>query len=317
MSYAAEMIPQLIPTMPTENATYMWELNDAVREIKTVIKNQYKCILANEDINVGYDVTIIECSPNKDMTINLPTAVGCAGKEYIIKNSKISTLTTNYHQVSKMPNTVVSDSSIGNAAWNNVTRLESNNWRANTPADIYFPYSQYMYESHYLFGSNFNFNIPSGATITGIEFIVDISSIGDSQQFLLENTRTYLTKAGNIVGQNKATFQPIGRERGVVIFGGNFDLWGTTWSVSDINNSGFGYKGAIKKYPYLAEHFFIYRTDICVYYTTITGSIYTMVIKPNGSETIDGQAQITFNSTARNAYHIISDGANWQLLGVF
>ena len=306
MSYAAEMIPQLIPTMPTENATYMWELNDAVREIKTVLRNQYKHILAHEDISVGYGVTVIECSPNKNMTINLPTAVGCAGKEYIIKNSKYSVRQVNYYQQTRTPSLITSDPSNGTLPWEPVTT--EGYWQVLGPGT-----SGYK-ESHYLYGRGFGFNVPTGVDIAGIIVRIGIVAAGD---YVWRDVKVYLTKAGSITGDNRATYTYFTAQYQYRYYGDYDDLWGTTWTPSDINNSGFGAKFAAEIVPYGRDALSIFSGVITVYYTTTTGVTYTIAIKPNGSETIDGQTQITFDTAAKRAYHIISDGANWRLVGVF
>jgi hypothetical protein len=51
----------------------------------------------------------------------------------------------------------------------------------------------------------------------------------------------YLTKAGTIVGSNYAnTGAEWPTANAYTSYGGSSNLWGTTWTVADINNSGFG-----------------------------------------------------------------------------
>jgi len=100
-------------------------------------------------------------------------------------------------------------------------------------------------ESESLEATNFSFNIPSGATITGIVLKVnrnDGSPFGDS--FINDNT-VKLTKNGTVgVGDNKAG-SPIQFWLGfiqdeVITYGGTTDLWGTTWTPAEINANTFG-----------------------------------------------------------------------------
>lgn len=92
------------------------------------------------------------------------------------------------------------------------------------------------------------FNVPAGATITGIE--VDIYR-GANRAGAVTDVNIQLLKAGSPVGSNKAksgawpqilfnnyNVPPSG---GVEqIYGSSTDLWGTTWTPSDINNANFG-----------------------------------------------------------------------------
>lgn len=51
----------------------------------------------------------------------------------------------------------------------------------------------------------------------------------------------YLTKAGTIVGSNYAnTGAEWPTANAYTSYGGSSNLWGTTWTVAEINNSGFG-----------------------------------------------------------------------------
>lgn len=97
------------------------------------------------------------------------------------------------------------------------------------------------------------FNIPAGATITGIE--VDIYR-GTNRANAATDVTIQLLKAGTPVGSNKAKtgywpsilagapasiFYEVPGSNGIEqIYGGQTDLWGTTWAPSDINNSNFG-----------------------------------------------------------------------------
>ena len=91
--------------------------------------------------------------------------------------------------------------------------------------------------SHYLKATNFGFAIPADAQIDGIkveaEIKCDVSGTDNSIK---------LVKAGSYVGDNKARGSSVywPTSDTYVTWGGETDLWGTTWSVDEINNSGFG-----------------------------------------------------------------------------
>ncbi len=86
--------------------------------------------------------------------------------------------------------------------------------------------------------TNFGFAIPSGATINGILVEVRMQGAnGKSQDQTIQ-----LRKASGPVGSNKARNKAIWPRKSAryIRFGGSSDLWGTTWSHTDINNASFG-----------------------------------------------------------------------------
>ena len=94
--------------------------------------------------------------------------------------------------------------------------------------------------SHYLKATNFNFNIPAGATIQGVTVAVNRSSTGTASPYIRDNS-IRLIQQGNIVGSNRAQATDWPTTMGTATYGGLTDTWGTTGlSVSDINNSNFG-----------------------------------------------------------------------------
>jgi hypothetical protein len=90
--------------------------------------------------------------------------------------------------------------------------------------------------------------VPAGATIKGVQVTV---FRGANRSGAVTDTTVQLLKAGVAAGSNKALsgFWPqiawdsyvIPRTGGIkTIYGSNTDLWGTTLTPTDINNSGFG-----------------------------------------------------------------------------
>lgn len=94
--------------------------------------------------------------------------------------------------------------------------------------------------SHYLKCTNFGFSVPSGATINGI--VVEIERFGSnfgSQKCYDDIIK--IIKGGSYVGDNKAvTSTAWPTTKAYVTYGGAADLWGTTWSDTDINSANFG-----------------------------------------------------------------------------
>jgi len=93
--------------------------------------------------------------------------------------------------------------------------------------------------------TNWSFAIPAGMTIVGIT-VRSVSSFND----VSTQDQIRLTKAGSPVGTAKplngpgthaipSCGSPIPDANGLTV-GGSSDLWGTTWTLAEINASGFG-----------------------------------------------------------------------------
>lgn len=95
--------------------------------------------------------------------------------------------------------------------------------------------------SHFLLATNCGFSIPGGSTITGIQVKVSgfgtIPAGGSNKYFSVQ-----LIKAGSRAGTASAAGinMPVNDDNTYATFGNSSDLWGTTFSASDINASNFG-----------------------------------------------------------------------------
>ncbi len=99
-------------------------------------------------------------------------------------------------------------------------------------------------ETNYLVCKNLDSNIPNDATVEGIKIYIDRynSFTGDGTVIITDNA-IYLTKNGtDTVGNNKSvgTVWPSTDTDTYATYGGVSDLWGTTWTASEINNDNFG-----------------------------------------------------------------------------
>lgn len=83
--------------------------------------------------------------------------------------------------------------------------------------------------------TGFGFTVPSYATIDGV--VVEIDRFGAST----EDAGVFLLKAGTAVGDDKssASVYP-SSSGGYTTYGSATDLWGSTWTPSDVNNANFG-----------------------------------------------------------------------------
>lgn len=93
-----------------------------------------------------------------------------------------------------------------------------------------------------LANSAFKFNIPANATITGILVQINRHASQHSAGRFITDAIVQLLKNGSPVGANKANTvaQWDNAAYHVVSYGSPTDLWGTTWTPSDINNANFG-----------------------------------------------------------------------------
>lgn len=124
-------------------------------------------------------------------------------------------------------------SSGGGSGWSNGNNVTLND---GSYATVSLPNNN---SSSPLIVQGFGFSIPSGATINGIALTVvhgDISSIGS-----LEDVSVFLEKAGTPTGSNLGQIFAIWSGAPETFnYGGTSNLWGTTWTASDINASNFG-----------------------------------------------------------------------------
>lgn len=81
--------------------------------------------------------------------------------------------------------------------------------------------------------TGFGFAISSTSTILGIQVDVKGLTTSPAQQLTVQ-----LLKAGGLIGNQENATLPA--SNGFVTYGGSSDLWGTTWTPTDINNANFG-----------------------------------------------------------------------------
>ena len=137
-----------------------------------------------------------------------------------------------------------------------------------------------------LIATGFGFLVPTGATITGVR----VSFAGAcSYRNSISDNNIQLLKAGVPAGSNKAQGQyTVDVNNSLVIpstartYGSNTDLWGTTLTPSDVNNSGFGVQLTLNCNSNKLIGVAIGPINITVYYTIsaadISGTTYASVI---------------------------------------
>lgn len=205
------------------------------------------------------------------------------------------------------PSVDASDNSIGGATWSDST---------GNPLTADGRYSQSHMNSvtsntQYLKVTGYGFAIPALATITGI-VVKALVDAGDSAD---NSIRLY--KAGVLAGTDHAVRSNLwpSAAPGYIAWGGNSDLWGTTWTPTDINNAGFGAaisatNETVLDSPAIANVDYV---SITVYYTTPSAGSWT---NPNNILAQDGAvatASVTTSPTSElraTNFGIVPGGAN-------
>lgn len=152
------------------------------------------------------------------------------------------------------------NNSVGTINWNNTFDIvSSNNVRATTDlmsnGDI----------SYYLIATDFNFSLPN-STINGI--VVEIEKRDGGGSGNIKDNMVKIVKGGIITGNNNSSGGNWSSVDTYSSYGSNSDLWGTTWTYTDINSSNFGIAISIKKNGAGTNDGEVDNVRITIYYTT-------------------------------------------------
>lgn len=170
------------------------------------------------------------------------------------------------------PSSAVNDSSAGALAWTN-----PGNATASDNAYATSALSSSNTTSQYLKATTFGFSIPSNSIINGIQLDVERSEASVSSTNIQDNA-VYLVKGGTIqTGTNKATATNWPASDAYANYGSGSDLWGNTWTASDINATNFGAVIQAKRSGSNSETARVDHMRITITYTltpTYTQSVY-------------------------------------------
>jgi hypothetical protein len=173
----------------------------------------------------------------------------------------------------KYPGTAANVENAGYYAWSNVDNIKADDSESaliltNGTAD--------KNPSEYLTATNFGFtstDIPTGATINGIEFVINrAGSEADSQY----DYQLYMLKAGTQHGDNIASATKWPTSLTDATYGGASSLLGGTWAQTDIVGvTTFGFQLAIKNLiaSDAGEFTYVEHVKLRVYYTEGAGGV--------------------------------------------
>ena len=83
----------------------------------------------------------------------------------------------------------------------------------------------------------FGFSIPAGATINGFVVEIEKSMTGAGT---INDASVFLVKGGVVVGTDHGVVPAWPATYAFTTYGSSSDLWGTTWTVAQVNASNFG-----------------------------------------------------------------------------
>lgn len=121
------------------------------------------------------------------------------------------------------------------SSWSNTSNIIGSDDSRSSSSSILSTIGDY---TDYIVVSNFGFNISAASLIDGIQ--VNIERRSSSHNTAISDNSVRILKNGSMIGDEKAYGGPWASSDFSYPYGGATDLWGTTWTPADINNSGFG-----------------------------------------------------------------------------
>ena len=166
----------------------------------------------------------------------------------------------------KYPGTVNthSEGSYNDEDWHDKNNVKADDGNNASITDNDFDNGDY---SHVLRTTNFGFSVPAGSTIDGIKVESErYSNAGSARDALVQLTKNGTARVGNSKADTTNNWSA---SAGVATYGGETDLWGTTWTRAEINDSDFGVHFAARAYSNDTD-IYVDFIRITVYYTPDT-----------------------------------------------
>jgi hypothetical protein len=173
----------------------------------------------------------------------------------------------------KYPGTAANVANGGYAVWSNVDNIKADDSKS---AIICTTGTADKNPTDYLTATNFGFtstDIPSGATINGIEFVINRQGSETDSQY---DYQLYMLKAGTQHGDNLASATKWPTSLTDATYGGATSLLGGTWAQTDIVGvTTFGFQLAIKNHiaSDSGEYTYVEYFKLRVYYTEGAGGV--------------------------------------------
>lgn len=163
-----------------------------------------------------------------------------------------------------LPTVAATDAAYGSVAWANADFILANDGTRATAAGV----SNGGPPTVLLVGTDFDFAIPAGATINGIEVVIDRTSANAA----CRDSLVSLYLGGAVVGDNKADVAvqwPASLTEKT--YGGPADTWGVVLTANDVNDAGFGVAVSCEKNVAAAGGPGADYLSVTVHYTEASG----------------------------------------------
>lgn len=189
--------------------------------------------------------------------------------------------------------TFADDASIGSYTWSNPANAQNSDdqWAST---DI----TNSGNRTHYLKATGFNFALPNDVTINGIELSVEKHqdcTFSGCTSIVTDNT-VRLIKDGIVVGSNLASGVPWVNVDTTATYGSLANLWGTTWTVADINNANFGAAISATRSPGGSRTVSVDQITMKVYYTDTTAPVIAAHENITAEATSAGGAVVSYSA---------------------
>lgn len=175
----------------------------------------------------------------------------------------LGSLVANAASVSQAPTVASNLTGVGTVAWTSASSALScngdydNDARANSIGS--------GETTNYLYFSDFDFAIPTTATVTGVEVSPVVVLATDTNQYGYVNARLYVDGAISTTETRTSGLTLIPNTPSPFEFGGPSDLWGLSLTPDDINDPTFGY-GFYMVGDSSDSYFGVSCTSVTVYY---------------------------------------------------
>lgn len=189
--------------------------------------------------------------------------------------------------VTKLVGTGSDDNAVGTVAWSNPDNISAGGNATSVPGN--------GATTHYLKGNHFGFAIDSGATIIGIEVVINRYLGGVGTETVADSAVKIVKANGTVGSANKALAGNWSAVSSDAIYGGSADLWSEAWAPADINDVDFGVVMSATATDPATDGFTL---NVVSYTITV---FYTF---PSGGMVLDGEPQIAIYDRDTNTYSI-------------
>lgn len=202
-------------------------LTDVLGVIRSVLLELTETITFTDTLSKLTGKVLVETTTLTDTLLRLPSKI--LSETVTFAEALIGSVTVGTNS----PSSVVDDATLGSKTWSNPGNVTTTD---DTYATVVVDTGE---QSHYLKATGFGFDIPPQATIDGIVVEWEKKKTGGGGSGAIDNA-VRIVKGGTIgsTDKSKATEWPTSDT--YLSYGNSSDLWGETWTPSDINASDFG-----------------------------------------------------------------------------